>query len=161
MRPDVAAQTFWARTERADNGCLHWQGSVDADGYGKIKRLWNGERVFTAHRYAFLLAGGVVPTGFTIDHTCHNGDLTCSADAGCLHRRCIEPSHLEAVSRRQNTLRGSNVAAINARKTVCSKGHPYNEANTGRRGNRRYCRACEPARKARKAQLRMERRVNA
>lgn len=35
----------------------------------------------------------------------------------------------------------------NARKTHCPAGHPYDEANTIRRGGFRYCRACSAARK--------------
>jgi len=78
---------------------------------------------------------GPIPDGLTIDHLCRN-------------RACVKPAHLEAVSQRVNTLRSPiAVAAINARKTHCKRGHAFDDLNTrvsiGPNGQRRRdCRAC-------------------
>ena len=39
-----------------------------------------------------------------------------------------------------------------SRKTHCPDKHPYDEANTGRTGNRRYCRACKRGKARRRRQ---------
>jgi len=73
---------------------------------------------------------GPIPAGLQLDHLCRN-------------RACVRPDHLEPVRSRENTLRGFGPSAINARKTVCAHGHPFDEANTGRSPNgRRFCREC-------------------
>jgi hypothetical protein len=42
----------------------------------------------------------------------------------------------------ENMMRGFGLPAINARKTHCVHGHPFDEANTYRSGGKRCCRAC-------------------
>jgi hypothetical protein len=42
----------------------------------------------------------------------------------------VRPDHLEAVAFVENVYRGNTLAAANAAKTQCPKGHPYDEANT-------------------------------
>ena len=76
---------------------------------------------------------GPVPDDKQIDHTCRV-------------RACVNPKHMEPVTQRVNILRGVAPPAENARKTVCSKGHPFSEANTYRnpRGHR-ICRLCRNA----------------
>lgn len=50
---------------------------------------------------------------------------------------------MEIVTRGENALRGNGPMALNARKTHCPKGHPYDEVNTyiDPKGKRR-CRIC-------------------
>jgi hypothetical protein len=43
---------------------------------------------------------------------------------------------------RENVLRSDNACALNARRTECPYGHPFDESNTYHYGNQRYCRAC-------------------
>ncbi len=43
---------------------------------------------------------------------------------------------------RENTMRGDTITAANARKTHCSKGHPFDGWNLIMEGARRRCRAC-------------------
>lgn len=81
-----------------------------------------------AHRVAYETWVGPIPDGLTIDHLCRN-------------RLCIEPTHLEPVTNRENIQRGGN-----SLKTHCPQGHPYDEVNTASRNNRRYCRTCERVR---------------
>ena len=119
------------RLSRLDaNGCKVWQGHRDRHGYGRI--TVNG-RPRLAHRVAYEVHLGPIPDGLTLDHTCR-----------C--RTCVNVQHLEPVTARENTLRGTSPSAINARKTVCKSGHPFSEANTYRFGARhRHCRKCNRA----------------
>src|SRR5215831_2055040 len=84
-----------------------------------------------AHVYAYMLTKGPIPKGLTIDHLCRN-------------TRCVNPSHLEAVTNAENILRGNGTSARNARKTHCPQGHPYNESNTryGKASGQRFCKEC-------------------
>lgn len=96
-----------------------------------------------AHRAAYEVWVGPIPAGLEIDHTCHNVDPYCRGGTGCVHRRCVNPDHLEAVSHRVNGLRGKSFAAENARLAQCKHGHIFTEANTYRRPDgTRDCRAC-------------------
>ncbi len=112
-------------------GCIIWTGHIDKDGYGKVGNV-------RAHRIAYENVCGPIPVGLTIDHLCRV-------------RACVNPDHLEAVTRRENTIRGNGPSALNARKTACVNGHPFDEANTyfattfdstGAPKARRGCRAC-------------------
>lgn len=120
-----------ARTLAGPGGCLLWQGALTPNGYGTLSRGTAPNRTrWLAHRYAYTLAVGPVPTGLDLDHLCRV-------------RACINPEHLEPVTRRENLLRGQTINAIRAAQTSCVNGHPFDEANTARRpdGTRR-CRAC-------------------
>ncbi|MGO3650436.1 HNH endonuclease signature motif containing protein [Agrococcus casei] len=83
-----------------------------------------------AHRFAYADSRGAIPEGLEIDHLCRN-------------RSCVNPKHLEAVSKRENLARGYAVPAINARKTHCKRGHEFTAENTYRWGSSRICRACK------------------
>lgn len=127
------------------SACIPFDGHVAPDGYGRIDR---DGRKLAAHRVAYEQANGPVPAGLTVDHTCHNRDSECEGGTSCVHRRCINPDHLEAVTRGENTLRSPNSPpGRNLRKTHCPKGHPYDDANTyvafrGDGRSFRVCRAC-------------------
>lgn len=86
----------------------------------------------------------------TIDHV---------KDRGCVSTLCVNPAHLEAVTMRENNLRGrTNACAVNARKTLCKRGHPLSGDNLYLipSGAGRACRECrhmeDVAYKARKKQ---------
>jgi hypothetical protein len=116
---------FWLKVwPRGD--CWEWRGSRH-NGYGQF---FNGkEPPMRAHRYAFALAYGFVPP--FLDHLCN-------------HRWCVRPSHLTPTTHRDNTLRGTSICALNARKTHCKSGHPLVGDNLRILANgRRRCRACD------------------
>jgi len=126
---------FLAKFEQAENGCWLWTQPVDQDGYGRI-----GD--YRAHRVSYLLFRGELQPGLEIDHVCHTLDLACPGGVTCIHRRCVNPQHLELVTHRENGLRGRSLPAANAAKTHCSAGHPFDEANTYVTPGRRQCRRC-------------------
>ena len=102
-RPAVPiADRFWGRMDPdADpNACWHWPGSLNFYGYGVLAEgSRSDKRVRQAHIVAYEAVNGLVPTGLHIDHTCHGADLDCPGGGPqCLHRRCVNPAHLEAVS---------------------------------------------------------------
>ena len=129
-RGGAALSRFLARVERDESsGCLNWRGYVRSDGYGSF---WADGRKHVAHRWAYRTLVGEVAAELTIDHLCRN-------------RRCVNTAHLEPVSRGENVLRGVGIAAMRARQTECSKGHPLDEENTYRWGSHRQCLTCRRA----------------
>lgn len=108
------------------SGCHLWQGELSDEGYGLVSEGGkNGGRRVKAHRAMWELVVGPIPAGLTLDHV---------AARGCVHRHCVNTAHLEPVPIGVNVLRGNGPSAANARKTRCSKGHPFD--NVTRRGKR-------------------------
>ena len=135
---------FWEKVDvRSDDECWPWLAQINK-GHG-IFRV-STERRGQAHRFAYELAKGPIPEGLDIDHTCHNIDPDCPGGNDCLHRRCMNPAHLEAVTRQVNLLRGKTAPAENASKTECPYGHPYSGDNLYEWRGMRSCKTCRRAR---------------
>lgn len=115
------------------SGCWQWTGAVSRAGYG---RFWLTGAT-DAYRAAWQIFRGEIPAGLTLDHLCRN-------------RRCVNPEHLEPVPGPVNILRGNGPTAVNARKTHCKRGHPFDAENTGITSNGRRCRRCGIDREAAK-----------
>lgn len=113
-----------------ENGCHEWTGCKKPNGYGELQR--GGKHLF-AHRFYYEQSKGPIPLGKQIDHLCRKRD-------------CVNPDHLEAVTQRENLLRGDGFSAECARKTHCPKGHLLSADNlvTWARNNKgRACRTCK------------------
>ena len=124
------SERFWKYVEKT-NSCWLWNGFVSQRGYGSYSCKRNGERrSYKAHRLAYEMCVGPIPSGRALDHLCRN-------------RKCVRPDHLEPVTWRENTLRGVGLSAENARKTHCVHGHPFDDKNTIiRKNGDRLCRQC-------------------
>src|SRR6266536_2073639 len=120
---------FISRIRIQDDGCWLWIGYLDRNGYGRITDAGHGSD--RAHIFSYELLVGAVPEGLQLDHTCRV-------------RNCVNPSHLDPVTSRVNTLRGDTLTAKNALVKICRRGHPYNHENTytDSRGSR-HCRRCQ------------------
>jgi hypothetical protein len=130
--------------DQQPNGCIYYTGQLMPNGYGQTTAPTSGGgyRQQSVHRLAYEMFVGQIPEGLTLDHLCHTNDLTCPGGNGCLHRRCVNPAHLEPVTRGENTSRGGN-----AIKTHCKRGHEFTPENTYMTpGGARQCRACIPLR---------------
>lgn len=111
---------FLAQIDRdSPGGCWLWRASLDRYGYGQFMLPGSPRRIARAHRLAYRLFVGPVPDGRHLDHTCHNAAEECPGGAGCLHRRCVNPAHLEPVTQRENIQRGRHTN----QDSRCSQGH--------------------------------------
>ena len=133
---------FWSKVDK--NGpmpigrqelgpCWVWTAAL-SKGYG---RFWIGSRpdrvCKQAHRLAYEQIVAHVPEWLDLDHLCRN-------------RCCVNPSHLEPVTRSINLKRGNAGHLARTQqlaKTHCPQGHPYSGDNLiiNNRGAR-ICRKC-------------------
>lgn len=117
---------FLAKVEKTAT-CWNWIGCRRPRGYGMLNI---GGKIRSAHRVAYEMYVGPIPAGREIDHLCRNTS-------------CVKPEHLEAVTHKENVLRGVSLAAGHAKQTHCDRGHEFDEGNTlFYDGGRRRCRKC-------------------
>lgn len=129
MGKSIASMTAMERLEHyvdASGDCWGFLGSLDDDGYGRLS--YQGKR-WQAHRWIWTLLVGPIPEGLVVDHLCRV-------------RHCMNPDHMELVTRAENVMRGYGPPARYARQSHCSKGHPLSGENLYESRGRRYCRAC-------------------
>lgn len=109
-----------------DGDCWRWPGAK-SHGHGQI---YVERKMRYVHRVSYEEFVGSIPEGMVLDHLCRVRD-------------CFNPSHLEPVTIKENTMRGDTITARHAKKTHCLSGHPYSKENTYRPPNGgRGCRAC-------------------
>lgn len=132
-----------SQIKKLDNGCWEWTGFLNKDGYGRT--YYDGRRGTPAYQAFYREFVGPIPAGRVLDHGCHTEDESCSGGTTCLHRRCVNPAHLVPVTDAENTRRSKSFSTLNARKTHCPQGHPYDAENTLVSNARRYCRTCQRA----------------
>lgn len=105
--------------------CWLWTGAL----YGGYGHLWCDGKQLMVHRFIYELVFGPILFDLEIDHLCRV-------------RNCVNPSHMEAVTNKVNVLRGVSFVAVNALKTHCKRGHPFDEENTYVYKTSRVCRSC-------------------
>lgn len=124
--------------------CWQWQGGLESGGYGSFKPHTD-RPTQRAHRAAYELLVGPIPDGLHLDHLCHTNDDTCLGGTTCLHRRCVNPAHLEPVDPAENARRGKSPTHMARRAGSCQRNHDPSELVVRRRGNGQTfmaCRAC-------------------
>lgn len=145
----TAQEAFWEKVskdgpippKRPELGpCWEWTASTFHSGYGQFRHKGAPEGTSGyAHRAAWIWTHGPIGAGLHIDHLCENPlCVRASSDPDI-------PDHLEPVTRRDNILRGTGFAAVNARKTHCIHGHEYTPENTIWENGWRKCRTCRRA----------------
>lgn len=128
-RHGTVAERFWSKVEKIPfDSCWHWTGTLSG-GYG-LMQSGNGGSVRSAHRISYELHKGPIPDQLQIDHLCRV-------------RHCVNPDHLEAVTRRENFLRGFAPTAVAHRTGLCKRGHSLVEGNVYHKANGAVqCRRC-------------------
>ena len=97
------SERFWAKVDKGGplpvyrpelGPCWLWTAACDHGGYGYLHiESRRGSPKTGAHRVAYKLLVGPIPDGLDIDHLCRVP-------------ACVRPSHLEPVTRSENTIRG-------------------------------------------------------
>ncbi len=131
--PKPAPERFYAKVDFTPE-CWVWNGARQAGGYGRFMVSSNPRVLVLAHRFAYEQIVGPIADDMTLDHLCRNTS-------------CVNPEHLEVVTREENALRGSR----NAAKDACDYGHDFTPANTYIQPSRptvRHCRECRRVRSA-------------
>lgn len=124
--------------------CWPWLAYVMPNGYGRLGKK-------CAHVVSYEFFWGPIPEGYDVDHV---------RARGCIRRDCVNPWHLEAVTRRENLLRGDTITARNAAKTHCVHGHTLSDAKIRKNGTR-YCATCSRLESAASWQARKQRNADA
>ncbi len=95
-------ERFWEKVDK--NGpiplhrpelgaCWVWTAEIVHNGYGRFMLRRRAGRI-KAHKWAYQKLVGPVPVGLELDHLCRNPP-------------CVNPAHLEPVTRRENLLRAN------------------------------------------------------
>jgi HNH endonuclease len=129
-------ERFWGKVNKT-GACWLWTGVFDNGGYGIIKV---NKRKVGAHRVSWELNRGPIPYGLDIDHLCRV-------------RSCVNPDHLEPVTRKENIERGvARITSLSrfAAMTHCRRGHEFTPENTrhsisAKGYTLRTCKTCQQA----------------
>lgn len=75
------AERLWSRVRVTESGCWEFTGYRGPKGYGELGRGGRGTGTVRAHRAAWELWRGPIPTGVSVLHRCDNPP-------------CVKPEHL-------------------------------------------------------------------
>lgn len=129
---------FDAKVEKdyGEWGCWRWFGAHHELGYGRINDRSTGEfRQLRAHVLAWEWENGPVPEGLELDHY--------RFPDACIGPACCNPEHLKAVTHKENSLRSLTAGpALNARRSTCKEGHPFDVVRFVKGRRRRECSIC-------------------
>lgn len=102
-------------------GCWLRTAGIHRNGYSSIDTM-------VAHRYAFEMFVGPIPEGHEIHHLCGV-------------RRCVNPEHLETLTRAEHLAKHRSVAR-------CPNGHLVAETGIKNGGGKRRCGVCLKAKRS-------------
>lgn len=123
---DAAWRRFWAKVDAHPGGCWLWTAGRFSNGYGLFSLGGKPRRNALAHRWLYERLVGPVPEGLDLDHLCRV-------------RHCVNPAHLEPVTRSVNLQRG----AKRPPQELCKRGHALSEDNVHiNPAGARVCRVC-------------------
>ncbi len=109
---------FWQKVDKPTaTDCWQWRACL-WHGYG-VFRL--GTKNVQAHRFAYRLLLGPIPSHYDLHHRCKN-------------KACVNPAHLEPLPRASHKDKH--------RPTHCKQGHLLDAANVYHVGSAHHCRTC-------------------
>jgi|SRR6266436_10149715 len=127
------ARDFWTKVDM--NGpkkpwmrkrCWIWRAFLTKKGYASI--TFRSKKTY-AHILSYLIHIGPIGEGLEIDHKCRTTN-------------CIRPSHLQAITHRENMLRGNTIVTMQTARTHCPKNHPLSGENLYVYAGKRGCFIC-------------------
>lgn len=117
-RRKPAIDRFMDRVQPEPNsGCWLWTGAAANTGYGTFSPSQKRDEKVLAHRWSYQHFIGEIADAMVIDHLCR---VRC----------CVNPEHMEVVTRGENVRRGDAPAHIARRNRACERGHALTPENT-------------------------------
>jgi hypothetical protein len=89
MRAISVAERFWSHVRKTDD-CWVWTGATRSGGYGVFR---DGSRSVSAHRFAWEMQNGSIPSLMASDGT----TVSWLVSHACGNRRCVRPEHLRVL----------------------------------------------------------------
>jgi hypothetical protein len=74
---EEARQRFERFLQPQDNGCINFTGGKVHNGYGQFGV---DGKTYRAHRFAWLLAGNIIPDGLMLRHKCKQSRACCNVE---------------------------------------------------------------------------------
>ncbi len=127
------AEHLQQRIRVVSGDCWEWTLGTDKDGYATsdiARQYFDGTN--RVHRILYSLLVAPIPPGLELDHTCKN-------------RLCVNPEHMEPVTRKVNAERSGNAKR---EQTHCVRGHEFTAENTyifppsSSHAGQRLCKEC-------------------
>lgn len=121
------SERFWPKVEKTD-GCWLWTANTRPNGYGLFGSVG-------AHRVAYELCVGPIPSGMYVCHRCDNP-------------ACVRPDHLFVGTQLDNMRDMVTKGRGRQPGECCRAGHPFSAENTAvdPKSGKRRCRACHAER---------------